>query len=203
MNNNPVRYTDPTGNSVDCGMGASQDCWKQVQHEQQSAATNSQTTSTSSGRRHDAQTTGCTDTLSEGFNERSIVDFSDHEQIDQSEFDDLLVAIYDDIQSEDRWSFDIERSTYDTPFYDGNSRGANPTRPDQIVCLGDDCYNQSSVNYVAQGMYSAAAGQNLDDAIWLVETWNETMYGHPANPDEIYWLTYGYEYYLQRLEGEP
>jgi RHS repeat-associated protein len=32
-NNNPVKYTDPTGKGVDCGAGDSQQCWQRVQHE--------------------------------------------------------------------------------------------------------------------------------------------------------------------------
>ena len=147
--------------------------------------------------------TGCTGTLAQCFSERSVIDFSDHEQIDQSEFDDLLTAIYYDIQRVDRGSFDAARSTYDTPFFDGNQRRGEPTRPDQMVCFGEDCYNQSSVNYVAQGMYSAAAGQSLDDAIFIVEAWNLIQYLHRADEDEIYWLTYGYKYYLEHQEGAP
>lgn len=154
-------------------------------------------------RRHESPegATGCQGTLAECFNNGELKDFSDHEQIDQGEFSDMLDAICEDLQGEIRTPYDYARMTYDTPLFDGNGQFVDDERrTDQVVCFGEECYNQSAVNYVAQGMYTAASGQSLEDAMGLADDWNHFWYHHYATEEELYWLEYGYNYYLENQD---
>lgn len=155
-------------------------------------------------RRAGVSNTGCQGSLAECFQKREVMDFSDHEQIDQKEFEDLLIVVSDDIDSKIRTQLDPARADYDTPFFTGNSTsGDGEVRPDQMVCFGDQCYQQSGVNYVAQGMYAAASGQDLDDAQSQANTWNQFWYHHEASKDELFWLEYGYKYYKNKKINQP
>ena len=146
---------------------------------------------------------GCNGTLSECFSNHEVKDFKDHEQIDPKEFDDMLETVANDIDSKIRTKFDLARSDYDTPFYTGNPTSGEKNRPDQTVCFDADCYQQSGVNYVAQGMYAANSGQDLDDAKSQANDWNKFWYDHEARKDELYWLEYGYNYYKNRKKSQP
>src|SRR5690606_9469753 len=64
--------------------------------------------------------TECQGALAECFKSREVRDFEPNEQIDEGEFSDMLTAVYDDIESQPRSSWDPARSMYDTPFYTGN-----------------------------------------------------------------------------------
>jgi hypothetical protein len=147
-------------------------------------------------RRHPADDQYCTGTLSECFQQNDLKNFTDHQVIDQKEFDDMLNTIYDDLNSKVRTKIDPARADYDTPFFNGNGRG-DSTHETKTVCIGkaDNCYSQSSINYVAQGMYSAKTKQSLEDTLDLANSWNKRMYGHEANKEELYWMEYGYKYY--------
>jgi hypothetical protein len=147
-------------------------------------------------------TTDCQGTLSECFNQHQVKDFSYGQKIDQNEFNDMLDSVSKDLDSKWRTPFDPARATYDTPFFDGNSRFGDTNRPDQLVCIGDKCSLQSSVNYVAEGMYSAKTGQSLDDAKKVAAEWNSIMYRKPVSDDELYWLEYGYDYYERKNQSK-
>lgn len=36
----------------------------------------------------------------------------------------------------------------------------------------------------------------------VVEWWNQYMYGHPADPDELYWAEVGSKWEMERLRQE-
>ncbi len=202
VNDNPVRYADPSGH------------WGETFIENfeipiRVIITLIATVAAFAGydydtrRRHETIVVGgCQETLTECFQSDETIDFHDHEQIDQGEFEVMLYVVYDDLHSEFRTPHDYARTTYDTPFYDGNPVFGDKPRTDQIVCFGDKCYHQSAVNYVAQGMYSVSAGQSLEDVKELANFWNDLMYGHPVTEEELYWLEYGYNYY-KRKEDHP
>ena len=154
-------------------------------------------------RRAKVDSFGCKDTLSACFSNKETKDFKDHEEIDPKEFDDMLKTIADDIDSKMRTPLDPARADYDTPFFTGNSMFGEKIRPDQTVCFGANCYQQSGVNYVAQGMYAANSGQDLDDAKSQANDWNQVWYSHDANKDELYWLEYGHNYYKDRKNNQP
>jgi hypothetical protein len=99
-------------------------------------------------------------------------------------------------------TLDLARVDYDTPFFTGNAtcRDCPETSqfPDNIVCIEEiKCSTQSSINYIAQGMYSARAGQSLEDALQLAERWNQLWYTHSAEEDELFWMEFGYKFYLK------
>lgn len=150
-------------------------------------------------RRANFESLGCEGSLAECFINRQTKDFSANEQISQDEFTEMLEVIAQDLESKFRTPFDPARAGYDTPFFTGNSMFFGEiNRPDQLVCFDSQCYQQSGVNYVAQGMYSAFSGENLSDAKEKANDWNLFWYNHEATQDELFWLEYGYNYYNNR-----
>ncbi len=149
-------------------------------------------------RRSDMSDGPCHNSLTDCFKEKKLPEFRDHQQIDKNEFNGLLDTIHDDLKSKFRTSVDPSRAFYDTPFYDGNSRFGGTPHKDQIVCVDDKCSQQSAVNYIAEGMYSARTGQSLFWSDLTVQIWNWVWWGHAPTDDEIYWNEYGYKAYKER-----
>jgi hypothetical protein len=142
-------------------------------------------------------------TLASCFDRNGRMEFSPDQQIDQGEFDELLEVVYKDINRTPRGGWDIfPRWSYDTPFFTGNSHLDKNKYPDNIVCIGDRCDNQSHVNYFAQGMYSAKAGETLEDAFGWVAWWNENINNNQAQPGEYYWTEFGYNYFVEQQQNE-
>ncbi len=131
--------------------------------------------------------------LSDCFNNGERKIFKDYQQINEEEFSYLVDSVYYDLEKLPRFPFDIERAVYDTPFFDGGESGN-----DHHVCFGQDCYHQSSVNYFAQGMYSANTGISKDLSSFISNTWNEIIYSHPASEEEIFWTEKGYDLYIKK-----
>jgi hypothetical protein len=153
----------------------------------------------------------------------SRVEFEENELIEQGEFEDFLEALYQDIKVEDtprihnpmfregqEWmvyihveyiaSFFAGRGNYDTPFW-------NAGGPDTTVCVeGHRCARQSDVNYVAQGMWSAQAGESLLDAYAITLVWKKVQYRedygeYPWHEDILYWTAVGWTWYNERDTG--
>jgi RHS repeat-associated protein len=152
-------------------------------------------------RRHDSSGY-CTDTLAECFHENGIKQFGDHQQIDQAQFNDLLDSVSSDLKGSIRTGFDPSRSRYDTPFYTGNSDapGVPAKHTDETVCIGNKCSLQSSVNYFAQGMYSADTGESLKNGENWVYDWKTIVHGHEPSADDYYWYEYGYNYFKKHQQ---
>ncbi len=237
--NNPVKYSDPTGHYVEDASGGSYSCDDQQQCKAMAVDSTPTVGScgkncvytydkkgipyvkSSSGNRslseHPTTTnTRCTNTLAECFIKKGISPFQDN-QINQGEFDDMLDEIAKDLYDhwtpgigtpspdwigEKAWSLGpaylAGRGRYDTPFYDGGGIYES----DQEVCLGHACYGRSEVNYVAQGMWAAAAGDSLEDTLEITTYWNMDQYGHPPTEGELYWTQYGFEWYRDWLTRE-
>jgi len=194
VENNPLRYADPSGHCTNGGLDTII-CAAGI-------IVTVVILKYDDARRAEVkpQSSGCTDTLAVCFERREIKEFASGEQIDPEEFDDMLVAIFEDVESKFRTPYDYARTVYDTPFYTGNSV-SNPNEfPDKLVCFGTNCYHQSAVNYVAQGMYSAASGQSLENARKMTDDWNRMLYKHSVTEEELYWLEFGYNYYTQQLK---
>jgi hypothetical protein len=137
---------------------------------------------------------GCTETFAKCFHDWKLMDFDENEQIDQSEFNELLYVLHDDLKNRDNGlipllRYDPRRSDYDTPFWNGD-------RNNDHVCFGQNCYKRSDVNYVAQGMWAAAAGENLDQAYQVAAKW-KSGYGHELSASTMYWIEYGFNTYNQ------
>jgi hypothetical protein len=155
-------------------------------------------------RRHDAYRENCQGTLADCFNQQATKKFVNNQSIDSQEFHNMLDAINTDLSRKWRTQYDLARAGYDTPFFNGDSRFDNDVVEDMIVCIDDKCSPQSTVNYVAQGMYSAYTGQSLEDAYELADDWNQIMWNHDANEDEKFWIGYGYNYYnTKKVSNNP
>ena len=151
---------------------------------------------------HAVYNTDCHGSLADCFGDHGSKQFSPYVQIDPDEFQELLYAIKEDLDRVKRLPGDVARVTFDSPFYDGApidifERQGNGRSYGNVVCFGEDCYHQSEVNYVAQGMYSAAAGETLEGALWVCNAWNYIANSHSASEGERFWMAYGYHWYLQ------
>jgi len=147
--------------------------------------------------------------LAECFVQEGRMDFTQNPNISWNEFQDLLNVVYEDLDGKWRTIIDIfSRDRYDTPFYTGNPNFGNQENPNTTVCIENICDPQSYINYVAQGMYSAQAGETLETAIWWVEFWNDLVHswrlGHSdsADPRELWWTAYGWYYSTERADCE-
>ena len=153
-------------------------------------------------RRHGVSSDGCVLTLRECFDGYSRKDFYPGQVVSTDEFAQLLYAINDDLH--ERWivtPLDLARVDYDTPFFTGNATCRDcpekDEHPDNIVCIEEiTCSPQSAINYVAQGMYSARAGQSLEMIFAIADEWNFILYGHDATEEEKYWIKFGFNFYL-------
>ena len=116
--------------------------------------------------------------------------------ITQAELNMLYLAVFFDIKHRDRGTWD--RFNYDTPLWDG--WGGTPGS----VCIRDICYDRPEVNYFAQGMYSAAEGESLQEGKEVVYDYKELM--HTINPGTypsatpsagtLYWFEQGYNAFV-------
>ncbi len=79
-----------------------------------------------------------------------------------------------------------DREFYDTPFWDHkNFYSGN-------VCFeSGDCYPRNDVNYIAQGMWSAAASEGYHGALGATTGWKFTQYGYPASYGANSWAMQG------------
>jgi RHS repeat-associated protein len=141
----------------------------------------------------------CPDTMSyaECYN-KGYIRVTAQECIREDEFLELQRAIYQDLQSRDpKPGKDPARSYFDTPFFNG--RGI----PDDEICLCSEekCCRRSEVNYFAQGMWGAAAGETLEETLDLVEWYKDWRYDEPVTECVIFWTTYGYEAYKNMAEN--
>lgn len=144
-------------------------------------------------------------TLAESFDNQQVKKFTDHQQIDQLEFAGMMDAVYSDLSDPfigPIVRFDPARMSYDTPFFTGNPQNHPNKYPDHTVCIGNKCSPQSAVNYVAQGQWAAAAGENIDDLYWDVNQWNWLINKNGGTDDERYWAKYGYDYYMEKEKNE-
>ncbi len=202
--NNPVLLADPTGHCPVALLDGTQCIYKppmasasinlrDLVKDEEIAENRSDAASGLRGNKKAVGTLGsnCTDSYTSCFYQGRLLTLNAYEQIDQYEFHRLLVAIYFDIKDQ-RIFFPLDpiRAVYDTPFWDGYTN-------DVPVCFEASCYPRSSVNYVAQGMLSAATGQTLNDSHLLVHLWNIKEYAHAASPEEIHWTTYGHLMWFQ------
>jgi hypothetical protein len=96
------------------------------------------------------------------------------------------------------------RGTYDTPFYNGGGRGnpeGNWPARQRVYIEGIGCYGRSEINYLAQGMWSAAAGESLTMAKSIVYAW-KVQYGETPSAGTVLWLEYGYNYYQNWIKDK-
>ncbi|MCP4423579.1 MAG: hypothetical protein GY803_03710 [Chloroflexi bacterium] len=133
--------------------------------------------------------------------------YAESNPIPYGEFSRLLAGVAWDLYTHDVDSpgFEGERAGYDTPFYNGGGKGTaqNPPWPsDQEVCIQTvGCYGRYEINYFAQGMWSAAAGESLTTAKAIAGGWKFISYFDFASEGVYFWDEYGYTYYQNAAEG--
>jgi RHS repeat-associated protein len=91
-----------------------------------------------------------------------------------------------------------QREGYDTPFWNGYTLTGN-------ACFSSgNCYNRNDVNYIAQGMWSAAAHEGPWGAQYIANKWKQMQYGKDASPGVLFWVHYVVAaYYNMGSEGIP
>ena len=74
-------------------------------------------------------------------------------------------------------------------------------KANSTICVdnAENCYQGIEVNYFAQGMISAKFG-GYDNGIKLVEAWKSIRYDVEPSDGTIFWFTEGYEYYLDHTK---
>ena len=88
------------------------------------------------------------------------------------------------------------REGYDTIFWNGDTTGTNPLTGN--VCFENgNCYQRNDVNYVAQGMWSAANYEGHWGAEKAANYWKQKEYGHGASAEVLYWVNVGVDLYNQ------
>jgi RHS repeat-associated protein len=127
---------------------------------------------------------------------KGYMQFESEQCIDEIQFLALQEAVFQKLQNMDpppKPGMDIRSSRwyFDTPFWNG------PGIPDDEVCLCSEgkCCKRSEVNYFAQGMWGAAAGETIEETLDVVERYKQKRYGESPTECVIFWTTYGYEAY--------
>jgi RHS repeat-associated protein len=160
---------------------------------------------------------GCTESLATCHEKFQLRDFEEGEHIGLLEFNQLLSLVADELH--DGWTpgsvSDIDpsnsaypvtyfldflagRGRYDTPFYNGDGQALG----NQVCIATHGCYGREEINYFAQGMWAAAAGDTLEEALELSEWWNQSEYSHPPTEGELFWTEFGYNWYKERYDEE-
>ncbi len=83
-----------------------------------------------------------------------------------------------------------DRRGYDTIFWN-----AYDTYSGNVCFENGDCYDRNDVNYIAQGMWSGAAGEGPIGAVVVAEVWKKDQYNHPASEDVKFWSAKGADIY--------
>jgi RHS repeat-associated protein len=142
-----------------------------------------------------AQTISSTCTQStyvECYYARSLLDSPGWLSLDKKQMALLTWAVYYDLNSRSRSPSD--RMNYDTPMWDG--LGRNPGN----ICYGGQCFPRQEVNYFAQGMYSAADGDERWRGLATVYAWKLFMYQEIPSTGTLFWFDFGYFVFLM-LDG--
>jgi len=209
--NNPQRYTDPTGHRV-CeeyaGTCLSENQVTQISNNHNDAD------GPGGGNPHDKDGDGIPDipdsdlgpvalsndftllcpntqTAVECFYMRHPFDLIDGPlDISMEDLQNLLLAVFFDVKARKTSGIHYyERGFYDTPFWNGY--GLLPGD----VCVDETCYKRQEVNYVAQGMWAANAGQSIEQSRHTVEVWKNLVYGEDPSLATYFWNDVGYNTY--------
>jgi hypothetical protein len=151
----------------------------------------------------------CTASLAECYWKGELKVYTEGSEINSGEFHDLALAIYFHLLyygDVGRWDI-ARRDTFDTPLWNGKQKvlKMNPDtteykyitkyNPDITLCLNGHCSARSEINYFAQGMYAAAAGETLRKAKMDAWYW-KILHGNWKSLTEVYyWVEYGHNLY--------
>jgi RHS repeat-associated protein len=218
-NNNPLRYIDPTGHKICDNIDSAGNCVNPPDSGGGSSGSSSSQNGNSSGATrsgeidHDRDNDGILDipdsdigpvwlsndftqlcdksqTLTECFYLRYPVDLLEDPNIDSDELYLLMLAIYFDVKTRDTTGPQyLGRLNYDSPFWNGY--GILPGE----VCINGSCYPRAEVNYIAQGMWGADAGESIQFSRLIVWTYKELVWYEEPSPGTYAWHDFGYNFY--------
>jgi hypothetical protein len=143
----------------------------------------------------------CDQTYKECLYSRDLLTLQSDQQIDMNQMIELMTAVYYDLKHQSlglrplaKGDEDIYRFFYDTPFWNGVDVTGQP-RDDTRICLGNNCYRRSDVNYFAQGMWGAASGESLVETVQVAADYKFEQFHESLSPSTEYWITVGYNVY--------
>jgi hypothetical protein len=127
--------------------------------------------------------------LVECFYNGGVMPSGDYE-ITYEEFLSLMTAIGYDIENQGPIENYEIRGIYDTPFF--NLLGA----VDGTICIqGGQCRDRSEYNYIAQGIWSAAALEGKEGMIAIVAGWKLYEYKHLPSLGALASANEGFNFY--------
>ena len=91
----------------------------------------------------------------------------------------------------------FNREGYDTPLWNGSEKEPAPYMGNICFVNGSnyDCYDRNDVNYIAQGMWSAASSEGRIGAWASANAWKIKKYFHLGSADVNYWAQQGVTIY--------
>jgi hypothetical protein len=123
--------------------------------------------------------------------------------IDLQEFQALLLAIYYEVNGRNSAELIVSSMSFDTPFYDQGVFGIGAL-PGTGCIEGSGCYARHELNYIAQGVIAAAAGESRTNGQMRVHAWK--LYVGPlkeASPGTIEMWNIGYDFYYTQNGSSP
>jgi hypothetical protein len=205
VNNNPLRYTDPTGHMRVEEPGSKKGC-SDPKYCKGIDSNGKVKPKINKGKGANNAANPCTDpgkcggtVYSHGLDDPlKILDEENYmfggygrlkswdgiKQIDPKDWNSLLARIGNDISASK-----IKTGWYDTPFYNygGLLKGT--------ACINGKCYDRAELNYIGEGEALAARGKSKEKTLEFVNNWKEIVYGHPASYGVNDMTGVGWDYY--------
>jgi hypothetical protein len=128
--------------------------------------------------------------LVECFYNQGVMPSGDYD-ITLEEYFALMLAIGYDIDNQGPIENYEIRGVYDTPFFNllGGVEGT--------ICIdGGACRDRSEYNYIAQGVWSAAALEGREGMLAVVAGWKLDQYGHLPSLNAVASASNGFDFYL-------
>ncbi len=89
----------------------------------------------------------------------------------------------------------LDAGHFDTIYWNATDEQGDPL-PDNHLCIREgrtECFQQSEINYYAQGMFSASFGEPLWLAKLKAYSWKLSQYGEFPSDEVLVWIEWGYK----------
>ena len=113
--------------------------------------------------------------------------------ISAAEFNELMLAIYYEVNGRNSIDLSVTSINFDTPFYDLSRTGT--ALPGRACIDGLGCYSRTEINYVAQGIIAAGAGQSREGGLEKVIAWKLASAQHLPSQGTVSMYDVGYNFY--------
>ncbi len=228
VNNNPVRYTDPTGHMSVAESGGTRGCsdpkycqngkpkpYGKIKPQSNRCDTdgngfadipcsglNTRRWDDGINRSNGSDATCPVSSLVECYYRHASLDMGQQPvNIDPEEFQDLQLAIYYEIEGRNRLDLVSSSLNYDTPFFDLGDISPGGALPG-TGCINSRCFARHELNYVAQGEISAAAGESYAEGLSRVFLW-KLAHGKLPSSGTVEMFSNGYSYYHAQSGSTP